>query len=116
MTRWADAPRVRRPDRRTGIPLAIVAAMAFLMAYDHLRAPDYHVFYKGERRPAVEAGLHTCHFVNYPQVRCFDSWVEVLADLEARWPRNYTGLLELLGLPPVLTPQHSAPAARARVP
>jgi hypothetical protein len=77
---------------------ALVAFIVVLLAvaYINFVAQDRYVLYRGERRPAVEAGEHVCHFLNLPEVRCFDSWDEVLADMKDRWPSRYDGLKILL--------------------
>ena len=75
--------------------MALLAVIAYA-GYDRFRMQDEYVLYEGERRPKAEAGQHVCHFLDMPEVRCFDSWPEVLDDMKVRWPANHKGLQALL--------------------
>lgn len=86
--------------RRTLLPLLAIAAVGMLAGYDRFVEQDVYVIYHGERRPAVEAGQHICHVLAMPEVRCFDSWDELSADLKANFPSHYNSFNELLSMTP----------------
>lgn len=84
---------------RRVIPLVGLLILAGFTGISMIATDDHllYVVYRGERYPLHEAAsFHACHDLARPEIRCFDSWIEVEADFKRNFPLAVGGLHELL--------------------
>lgn len=87
--------RARNANMNGVLGLVALTFVLGVLAWQRLVPEEEYVLYRGQRLPPSAAGDHTCHFVNLPEVRCFDDWRELEADLRGNFPSAYAGYVRV---------------------
>jgi hypothetical protein len=71
------------------VPAIAIAVVVAVWAIGRSQSgAELYVLYHGQRLPISAAGGYSCHDLARPQIRCFDTFSEMRADIVVSYPER----------------------------